>query len=357
MSFTLDWAAVDIDGSTTLTDGASDIAVTISTPENHRGESWKFGFPPKTGPVFDGDSDTIRSSNVKDPVELQVAFDREVSDLSFEIYDIDSGHRWDDKVTVRAYDADGNEVEVIFSDLERTHDVDGNTIEAEGNFDTGIDGSGARDSVTVEFAGPVQSLVIIHDNGDDYHKTGTIGLSDWHFTARDGIVTGTDGNDSIVADEFVDDDGDEIDNDDAIIPGDGPNDDRVEAGDGDDTVDPGEGNDTVYGGEGNDEIRAGSLGRPDLGYPGLFPGDDDPNDDRDLFDGGAGDDDIFGGDDDDTLIGGTGRDTIDGGFDRDDIDAGEGDDSVIGGEGSDTILGGAGNDTIFGGIGLPDAAI
>jgi len=143
---------------------------------------------------------------------------------------------------------------------------------------------------------------------------------------------------------------------DTIIGGDG--DDTIAGGEGDDTITGGEGSDTVDGGDGDDVIDTsgpnsnGTAASPDLGYPGLYPADTDPNDDKDVVYGGAGNDTITTGDDADIIFGGTGDDTIDGGIDADTIDGGDGDDVIVGGEGSDIIDGGAGDDTIYGGLDL-----
>lgn len=221
----------------------------------------------------------------------------------------------------------------------------------------------------------------------------------------DGWVDGTPGDDLIDYGYTGDPQGDRIDHNDAILPGDAPNDDRVRAGDGNDTVYAGEGNDLVYGGNGNDLVyggpgndtlygdagndtlhgddgndrifggdgsdlvfggrgndlidTSGTSGTPlpDRGYPGLYPADSDPDNDRDTVYGGAGDDTIRTGDDADLIFGGRGNDSIDGGFDDDTIYGGRGNDTIIGGEGSDTIFGGRGDDLIFGGYGpgVPDA--
>jgi Ca2+-binding RTX toxin-like protein len=210
-------------------------------------------------------------------------------------------------------------------------------------------------------------------------------------TALDGIVSGTGESDLIDLNYTGDPQGDMIDHSDAILPGEAPNDDIVEAGAGADTVYGGEGNDeihggsgsdilhggtgddfldggtgpdTIYGGEGSDSVIGGSgndlidtsgpegagSGAPDQGYPGVFTGDTDPLNDRDVVDAGAGDDTIITGDDDDSILGGAGNDTIDAGFDDDTIHGGGGDDFIVGGEGADEIDGGAGNDTIYGGL-------
>ncbi|MEC7963589.1 MAG: Hint domain-containing protein, partial [Pseudomonadota bacterium] len=96
---------------------------------------------------------------------------------------------------------------------------------------------------------------------------------------------------------------------------------------------------------------------PDLGYPGIYPSDEDPENDRDFVDGGDGAETIMTGDDADTIYGGAGSDLIDGGIDADEIYGNSASDTNIGGEGSDTINSGSGNDLIYGGLSpeFPDA--
>ncbi|SNT09439.1 Hint domain-containing protein [Tropicimonas sediminicola] len=65
--------------------------------------------------------------------------------------------------------------------------------------------------------------------------------------APNGIVEGTDGDDLIDENYTGDPQGDMIDAGDAILPGQGPDDDIVYAGGGDDTVHGGKGDDTIYG--------------------------------------------------------------------------------------------------------------
>ncbi len=120
---------------------------------------------------------------------------------------------------------------------------------------------------------------------------------------------------------------------------------------GDDTLIGGDGSDEIFGGDGDDTITAGVTGSPDIGYPGLYPADTDPNNDKDVVFGGAGDDTITSGDDADIIDGGTGNDTINAGVDDDTVQGGAGNDHIIGGEGNDTIDGGAGDDTIYGDMG------
>ncbi|MEM8592104.1 MAG: Hint domain-containing protein [Pseudomonadota bacterium] len=72
-------------------------------------------------------------------------------------------------------------------------------------------------------------------------------------TLRDGIVSGTDGNDLIDGSYAGDPDGDRVDAGDAINGTTGDQD-VIEAGAGDDTVIAGAEDDTVYGGAGDDQI-------------------------------------------------------------------------------------------------------
>ena len=231
-------------------------------------------------------------------------------------------------------------------------------------------------------------------NNIDQHFAGTVEVFSLSDTVDniapagpDGIVSGTPGDDLIDLGYTGDPDGDRVDNGDAILPGDAPDDDRIEAGGGDDTVFAGHGDDSVDGGDGDDRIDGqggndtlsggggsdsvdgndgddlidtsggGSEPLPDQGYPGLYASDADPLDDLDTVEGGAGNDTIRTGDDADLIYGGNGNDSIDGGIDNDTIFGSQGDDTIIGGEGSDVIDAGQGNDLVYGGLAptFPDA--
>ncbi|SIS80731.1 Hint domain-containing protein [Phaeovulum vinaykumarii] len=210
----------------------------------------------------------------------------------------------------------------------------------------------------------------------------------------DGYVEGTSGADLIDTAYTGDPEGDMVDAGDAILTGDAPDDDRILAGEGDDTVHAGVGDDTIWGDDGNDQIfgedgddsMSGGAGQdtltggdgndqadggagddvidtsgttdplPDQGYPGLFPADTDPDNDRDTVHGGDGNDTITTGDDADVIYGEDGDDVIDAGIDADTISGGAGNDQITGGEGSDLIDAGAGDDTIYAGLpnGYPD---
>lgn len=251
---------------------------------------------------------------------------------------------------------------VTIAVLANDTDVDGDTLAVTGT-PTSADGSVVvNGDGTITFtpnAGFIGTAVI------DYTVTDPDGLTDSAQVlvtvagpVRDGIVRGTVGGDLIDVDYIDPFDADRIDADDAIIPGDAPNDDRVIAGDGNDTVLAGEGNDLVFGGSGDDLLVGGDdVPRPDRDYPGLYTADTNPLDNRDTLYGEDGNDTLRGGDDNDVLYGGVGDDSIDGGVDDDLILGEDGNDTLIGGEGSDTIEGGDGDDLIYGGLGptFPDA--
>ena len=115
----------------------------------------------------------------------------------------------------------------------------------------------------------------------------------------DGIVRGTAAGDLIDA-AYVDPfDTDRVDANDALVSGDGPNDDRILAGDGNDTIFAGIGNDTVLSGRGDDLVH-----------------------------GGAGDDDLRGNEGNDTVVGSQGADSAYGGDDRDVFTIGSQEDGI-----------------------------
>lgn len=253
-------------------------------------------------------------------------------------------------------------------------------------------------------------------NNIDQHFEGSVTmfqLSDTvdNFGGPDGIVRGTAGGDLIDVNYIDPWDTDRVDNNDAFLPGDAPNDDRILAGDGNDTVWAGRGDDSIEGGNGDDSVRVGDgndsvfgqagddvmfgqsgddsliggdgndyarggegndlidtaggggpmlsggvLPLPDQGYPGLYPSDANPTNDLDTVYGGTGDDTIRTGDDADMAFGGYGNDLIDGGFDDDRIEGNQGNDTIIGGEGNDWVDAGQGDDLVYGGYGpnVPD---
>lgn len=279
----------------------------------------------------------------------ELAFSEAVGNVSFSISDIDG----DGVVSVKAFDADGNQIEVDLTggdklDLSDEDGVSGNdTADSEGGYGEADDG---RYSVLVSIPGPAARIVIEHsqDGGDN---SGVI-VSDVYFDVLDAD-TAEDGDDTLDGGE-----GDDVifgeGGDDVLIGGVG--DDSLDGGAGDDQIDGGDGSDTVDGGDGDDVIDTrGGTPLPDRGFAGYgsippIPADADIYDDRDVVDGGDGDDVILTGDDVDVIDGGDGDDTIDAGIDDDVVEGGAGDDLIVGGEGADQIDGGDGDDTIYGGL-------
>ncbi|WP_311201725.1 cadherin-like domain-containing protein [Sulfitobacter sp. S223] len=184
-------------------------------------------------------------------------------------------------------------------------------------------------------------------NGDEGADTLNGGEGDDTLSGGigDDVLNGDAGNDSLNGDEGADTLNGGIGNDD--LDG-GEGDDSLNGEAGSDTIVGGDGSDTVDGGIGDDVIdTSGGTPLPDVGYPGVFPADPDPEDDRDSVIGGDGNDTISTGDDSDTIDGGRGDDVINAGIDDDEIDGGDGDDRIVGSEGNDTIFGGLGDDTIY----------
>lgn len=290
----------------------------------------------------DTDSALASTTNGSDAQNwYSLNFSESVENVEFRINDIDNL----DQVQIWAFDAAGNQIEVSLSGgsnlgLTDTDWISGNDTATANGADASA--SDESNSLLVQIAGPVSQVKIVHAQSENVDETSDISITDVYF---DG--------------DLVTDDG--VDGDDYVDGGDG--DDFIEGGDGDDTLIGGDGSDTVEGGGGDDFIdTSGPDGLPDRGFPsyqGLpeIEADPDPFNDRDVVDGGDGDDTIITGDDNDIISGGDGNDTIDGGLDDDDISGDDGDDFIVGGEGADNIDGGDGNDTIYGGLDpiFPDA--
>lgn len=292
-----------------------------------------------------------------------------VENVTFRIEDLDRVNgSWEDIVTIRAYDANGNLIPVTIT-ASGADIVTGNTITAaEGNNSS----TDAQGSALVSIPGPVARIEIDYDNG--FTGGQLIQFSDIHFQAvysDNDVVDGGDGNDTISTG---------IGND--YIAG-GNGDDVIDAGPGDDTIDFGAGNDTVYGGDGNDlidDLPGQMLTGLNLIYGGagndtvwtgagadtIYGGDgadllfgEGDNDQifgdagNDVLLGDLGADSLYGGADNDVLYGGDGSDLLSGDAGNDYLDAGAGNDTLYGGDGADTLYGGAGADVLDGGLG-PD---
>ncbi len=216
---------------------------------------------------------------------------------------------------------------------------DGNDTVNSGGGDDVIDTSGVTDTLPDRGFPAFNGMPAVLADPDPFNDRDTVNAGD----GDDIIITGDD-NDTIDA---------------------GAGNDTVDAGIDDDTVMAGAGDDTVVGGEGQDTIQGGAgddvlYGGQDPANPDPYhlvddgsagPADPLPDNDKDVIDGGDGNDTIYGQDDDDTLSGGAGDDYIDGGIDDDTIDGGTGDDTLLGGQGDDTVSGDDGDDVIDGGEG------
>jgi len=179
--------------------------------------------------------------------------------------------------------------------------------------------------------------------------------------SSDGIILGTDKNDTMDLAYMVDPDGDHADNNDGTGDTSG-NDDLVDATQGNDHVDSGDGNDTIDGGDGDDVLfgdggNGGGTSSADGGSGSSNPDTADTNGGttggtggggHTGTDGGAGGDSCSVPGGDDTITGGAGNDTIYGGGGNDTLSGGLGEDIVIGGAGNDVVNGGEGDDVLFG---------
>ncbi|MDC0737045.1 Hint domain-containing protein [Cognatishimia sp. SS12] len=320
----LNWADTGTNGSSTVGSGEAAMDVTITTSTNGDGQ---------TGAIESRGSpaaETLWVSGLSDAVTTTIEFDGPVENVKFELFDVDqNGTDWDERVTILATDAAGNIFPVSYSDLHTTHSASDGILDAFGMADSATNTGGAEDTVSVSIIGPITSLEIIFENGEDAAQTGDIGVGNISFVnASVGIVEGTAAAD-LIDETYVDDpEGDRVtDGDDVIHAGDGN--DTVYAGDGDDVILGEDGNDVLIGEEGNDTLDGGD-------------GDD-------YLLGGAGDNLFFGGAGSDTIETNEGNDTVFGGSGDDSINGHIGDDELHGGTGNDYLRGSIGNDTIYSG--------
>ncbi|WP_268247242.1 calcium-binding protein, partial [Paramylibacter ulvae] len=331
----------------------------------------------------------------------------EVNNVVFGLFDMDVfPGQFNDEVEIHAYDADGNEVPIVFTGGNL---VDPNTVDGSNTNAQGVEADDFDAFVQVSIAGPVAQIVLDYRNTDTNYGTHAIRVGDLEFNS----VTPGDNTDDVRAG----------DGDDTVDTG--LDDDTAYGEAGDDTLSGGAGNDTLYGGadndtlltdSGNDTLDGGQgddtfvvtdgfgtdtiVGGEDAGdtdtdvldlsglstgadvtYTGNEAGTVSNNGDSatfseieeiiltdqdDTLDGSASTDGIsvVGGEGNDDITTGSGDDVIDtsnpndpdyDGIDNttDDLDtvfAGAGDDSIFTGDDADSIDGGAGNDTIDGGI-------
>ncbi|MEJ6398468.1 Hint domain-containing protein [Yoonia sp. 208BN28-4] len=288
--------------------------------------------------------------------EIELAFDRAVTNVSFNINDIDSNGVFTDRASVFAFDAAGNPiaVTVVFGGQLTQSNSDGVAGNETGTaiVNDATSGLDAGNTMNVSIAGPVARLVVRYEDTQQTGDDGLIEVTDVYFDepfdpagndnidggAGDDIVFGDDGNDTLQGGTGADSLYGGAGND--RIDDSGSDADYIEGGDGDDSVTAGTGADTIFGGAGNDNLRG--EGNDDR----IFGGDG-----NDTVDGDGGADTLFGDAGNDRLIGDGGNDSLYGGIGNDTAFGGSGADSIFGGDGDDSALGGIGNDSISGGSG------
>ncbi|MEP5152203.1 Hint domain-containing protein, partial [Planktotalea sp.] len=259
----LDWGDVDANGTFTLTGSVAgeELGVTVTTIANATGQTanaQSSGSPSAEGLWVSGLTSAVTSTLV---------FDEPVNSANFEIYDIDQNTgSWDDMLTIIATDAEGNEATVTFSDLDGLHSVDNDTLNADGNASTGVETTGADDSVTVSIAGPFVQIVFTFDNGESASNSGLFGVGNMtlDFTANadddpgNDTMNGGTGEDTIYAGS----------GDDSLSGGIG--DDELHGQEGDDVFNVAEG-DSAYGGDGDDYFSLVELNEtPGVAGNGIY---------------------------------------------------------------------------------------
>lgn len=400
---TLDWGAfgpfgTNVSGNETVDTGGVNVsvgftaqdedasAVTINAPgyvgpdEPFDDQSFlKLAGDGGDGGVVDTSTTTIDFSSSDD------LYADEVQNVEFRLNDIDGGgddidpgtpdHQ--DIVTVRAYDAEGNEVPVSYSSGSEVDEA-GNTLTG---GDTNFDFQDGDASTLVSIAGPVSRIEIEYENGDIGEQA--VMVSDVHFEtidASDNLAptaapdnASTEEDTAVIVDvtsNDTDPEGDDLTvsgvsdpaNGSATVNTDGtvtytPDTGFVGSDSFDYTIEDEAGNTStstvsVSVGEGDGDPRIDTDVFPvDPTLQPLDPldgqdEDPDPEDDRDLVNGTDAAETFSTGDDSDTIIAGGGNDTIEGGIDDDLISGGAGDDLITDVQGADTVEGGSGDDTI-----------
>ncbi|ORF02841.1 calcium-binding protein [Snodgrassella alvi] len=125
-----------------------------------------------------------------------------------------------------------------------------------------------------------------------------------------------------------------------------------------DLLNGGAGNDILWGGVGDNILNGGEGNDTLCGGAGddILNGDEgndtlNGNDGNDILNGDEGNDTLWGGAGDDILNGDEGNDTLNGGTENDILNGGAGDDILNGGAGDDILNGGVGDDILNGGEG------
>jgi hypothetical protein len=322
-----------IDDGDAISDGyaqdTGNVTVTLTAPNNPNITS-EFETNPQFSDGIDTDLEAfdVNSSLQADIDDGETAnyaldFSTEVTDVEFRINDIDV--HVDATVYVRAFDADGNPIQVTLTGGSQITLIDSDGVignDTASSFDgKGYDEDEEEASVLVQIAGPVSKIEIIIDNNSGSNNDYTI--TDVFF-------------DAVVAPDW------KVGGDDTFV------------------INDGWGADTFFGGEskendGGDTIDASGV-TADLEV--MMSGVDAEGDAGTLTDGsntvtfdeieniilGSGDDEFTGAGGDDNVQGGAGDDILDGQEGSDILSGGADDDVFLASLGGDTMDGGTGHD-------------
>ena len=276
---------------------------------------------------------------------------------------------WDTGKTFLRFGESGADVQIT-TDLCEDHEFGGIICERDLNRPIRIEGSDARDDISIFDVDSVPDSIPVTINGNG----GDDKLEDAYDAGAGRALSGGAGNDEIYGYAGSD---------------------TVDGGDGNDTLDGGEGNDAVRGGAGDDQVDgdgykdpgtdvidggpgydyvdswtkpedlqrqptvnitldgAANDGRPgendnvtnvedfQMYVVGSFTGTDGPEKIVIFNPGNSGPSTLIGRGGDDELVGHDFNDTVDGGNGNDHVEGGLGNDTVTGGPGADTIYGDA----------------
>ncbi len=83
--FVFDWTGARLDGANTVTAGGRAVTLTVATPANCDGNEARLVSFPQWG------DHALAVDGVKNPVVTSISFSSPVTDLSFELFDVDAG--------------------------------------------------------------------------------------------------------------------------------------------------------------------------------------------------------------------------------------------------------------------------
>ena len=237
------------DAITGFTQNTGSVDVTFSILQSDAGVTNKFedtdqnvaGIDTGGAPIDDNSSFLSTLNGQGNEGDYRLDFDKPVENVSFRVNDIDG----DGIVRIKAFDADGNPVEIELTaganlTLSDTDGVPGNdTADSQGGYQSD---ASPNYSILVDVPGPITRIEIEHDqNGTN---TTGINITDVYFDVTTA-ATPEAGDDTLLGE-----DGDDL------IFGEG----------GDDSIDGGVGNDTLFG----DDAPEGTVLSPNLIVNGSF---------------------------------------------------------------------------------------